>query len=377
MAYEITKSDGSTLINVQEGEVDTTFSLALLGKNFLSYGEIVAENFIHLLEHFSSEVAPTNPIVGQLWYSLPLSTDGRRILKVYAGNGVWKPLGHVFVGAEPSISFRSVGDQWFDTSTDILKTWNGTKWVYVSCFDGGTDTGIVVNQKIVDIHGNLHPCVKTYANGVLVAIWSSDADYVPAEQALQVAPPGTPTEDVESYDYRPFTGADQFGNDADLGEGDYNRTGTIGKGLNLNASSDFKIRGVAVEAEFADVAEVYVGDAAYEAGTLVSLGGVAEVTATSCDADKTVFGVVSARPAYLLNARDKMKKNAIPIAVAGRVQIKVKGPVVRGDRLVASDEPGVARAATENDPVWSVVGRVLKEDPREEVKKVQATVGAR
>lgn len=375
MAYEITKSDGSTLINVQEGEVDTTFSLALLGKNFLSYGEIVAENFVHLLEHFASEVAPSNPIVGQLWYSLPLNATGRKVVKVYAGNGVWKPLGHVFVGAEPSLSFRAVGDQWWDTSIDVLKVWNGEKWIFINCFNEGT--GVISHQFIVDIHGNLHPCVKVYVNNVLVSIWSSDADYIPAEQALQVAPVGIDPEAVESYDYRPFTGADQFGNDADLGEGDYNRTGTIGKGLNLNASSDFKIRGVAVEAEFADVAEVYVGDAAYEAGTLVSLGGEAEVTATSCDADKTVFGVVSARPAYLLNARDKMKKNAIPIAVAGRVQIKVKGPVVRGDRLVASDEPGVARAATENDPVWSVVGRVLKEDPREEVKKVQATVGAR
>ena len=56
MAYEVNKSNGDILVNLIDGEVDnTTTPLNLLGKNYLGYGELIAENFVHMLENFSSQ----------------------------------------------------------------------------------------------------------------------------------------------------------------------------------------------------------------------------------------------------------------------------------------------------------------------------------
>jgi hypothetical protein len=365
MAYEVNKTDGSILLNIQEGEVDTTYGLNLLGKNYLGYGELIAENFVKLLENFSSTDEPNNPIPGQLWFSLPTTAGQPKQLKVFHGSGVWKPLGHVFVGSEPSLANRSKGDMWFDTANQSLLIWSGSRWIHLSNLWGppGQETGMIVNEPIKCVNGNLHRAIKFKVNGVLTAVFSSDAAYTPA-------PAG---EQIDGYNYTEFCG----GGDAEGDEGDYNNTGKIGKGVNLNSSSDFKIRGVAIEAEFADVAEIYVGDAAYEPGTLVGLGGAQEITSTKRDADTSIFGVVSTRPAYLLNARKKYVKNALPIAVAGRIPVKVQGSVHKGDRLVASATPGVARSATEADPIWSVIGRSLQDWAGEGIGKVEATVGVR
>lgn len=369
MAYEVNKTDGTVLLNIQEGEVDSTYGLNLLGKNYLGYGELIAENFIRLLENFASTTEPSNPIEGQLWFSIPPDfTEGTPYqLKVWHGTGGWKPLAHMFVGDEPGFAQRGLGDLWFDNAPTVnaVKYWNGSKWVNLSMLYGavGQETGIIVDELIKDVNGGQHKAIKFKVNGVLVALFSSDAPYEPAAADQQ----------PDSYDYTTFLGEGA----AEGSEGDYNDTGTIGKGLNLNASSEFKLRGVAIEAEFADVAEIYVGDAAYEPGTLVGLGGTAEVTATKYDADKSVFGVVSTRPAYLMNARKKHVKNALPIAVAGRIPVKVKGPVAKGDRLVASDEPGVARRATEQDPLWSVIGRALQDYQGAGIGKIESSVGAR
>lgn len=365
MAYEVNKTDGTVLLNIQEGEIDTTFGLNLLGKNYLGYGELIAENFVRLLENFTSEDEPANPIPGQLWFSIPTVDGQPKQLKVFHGSGVWKPLAQMFVGSEPSSTNRARGDMWFDTTNQSLLIWAGTKWINLGNLFGppGQETGMIVNETIKDTAGVQHRAIKFKVNGVLMAVFSSDSAYTPAEASQQ----------SDGYDYTTFCG----GGDAEGDEGDYNDTGKIGKGINLNASSDFKIRGVAVEAEFADVAEIYVGDAAYEPGTLVGLGGAQEITATQRDADTSIFGVVSTRPAYLLNARKKYIKNALPIAVAGRIPVKVQGAVKRGDRLVASATPGVARAATETDQVWSVIGRSLNDFNGEGIGKVEATVGVR
>jgi hypothetical protein len=78
-----------------------------------------------------------------------------------------------------------------------------------------------------------------------------------------------------------------------------------------------------------------------------------------------------------MNARRKKEPHALPIAVAGRIPVKVKGAVKRGDRLIASDIPGVAQAATADAPAWSIVGRSLGEFSGEGTGKVEATVGVR
>jgi len=370
MAYEVNKTDGTILLNIQEGEIDTTYGLNLLGKNYLGYGELIAENFVKLLENFNSNDEPTNPIVGQIWYKNTDVIGEPKQINVYQGGGVWKPVGHLFVGSEPSLVKRAKGDMWFDTANQGVFMWDGASFIQLNNIFGvpGLETGVVINETIKDSNYNaatpnlyIHKAIKLKVNGILVAIVSSDADYTPHA-----------SENLQS-----FCGASANGADANLGTGDYNQTGVIGKGLNLNSSSDFKLRGVAIEAEFADVAEIYVGDATYEPGTLVALGGVNEVTSTMFDGDPGIFGVVSTRPAYLLNARRKRELHALPIAVAGRIPTKVTGPIAKGDRLVASDTPGVARKATTDDPLFSIIGRSLEDFNGKDIGLIEATVGVR
>ena len=93
--------------------------------------------------------------------------------------------------------------------------------------------------------------------------------------------------------------------------------------------------GTATTANYADLAELYLSDFAYEAGTVVRVGGEFEVTATDGEHNHSVLGVVSAYPAYLMN---NQLENGLPIALKGRVPVKVKGSVNKGDRLVGGPD---------------------------------------
>ena len=71
MAYTVNKSNNSASPNqytVQDGVVNSQTDLSFIGKGYAGYGELIAENFLHLLENFSNTSAPTKPIEGQLWY---------------------------------------------------------------------------------------------------------------------------------------------------------------------------------------------------------------------------------------------------------------------------------------------------------------------
>ena len=68
MAYDVTKTNSERLTLIPDRQLDaTSTSLKLLGKNFPSYGEVMAENLVALLEHFSNTTAPAHPIIGQLY----------------------------------------------------------------------------------------------------------------------------------------------------------------------------------------------------------------------------------------------------------------------------------------------------------------------
>jgi hypothetical protein len=353
MAYEVNKSNGDVLVNLIDGEVDnTTTPLNLLGKNYLGYGELIAENFVHMLENFASSDAPSEAqaITGQLWFN-----TGENRIAVRDTDENWKTLAHLAAKAtRPTETARS-GDFWWDTAKKELKIYTGdltlpgsnNGWVTASAFQGNTGISF---PSLIGTDSMARKVMRINVDGVCVAIISAVEDFDIAEIN---AIPG-------------FT--------------------TIGKGINMNTTGNdttvlnpnaFKLRGISMEAEFADVAEIYVGDASYEPGTVVGLGGPAEVTQTTSLADQSVFGIVSTRPAYLMNARRKRDKNALPIAVAGRIPVKVKGEVKRGDRLIASDVPGVAQAAPADAPGWSIVGRSLENFNGEGIGKVEATVGVR
>ena len=151
---------------------------------------------------------------------------------------------------------------------------------------------------------------------------------------------------------------------------------SIGKGFNLPIRQDVKFRGVAIEAEFADLAEYYTADAIYASGTVLKLGGTEEVTQTTSENDDAVFGIVSTNPAFILNGAGFRNGAKVPVALAGRVPVLVTGPVSKGDRLVSSSLPGVAQVAQRPDP-YAVIGRSLVNCDDPGVRSIEAVVGVK
>ncbi len=137
--------------------------------------------------------------------------------------------------------------------------------------------------------------------------------------------------------------------------GQANGTGNIG-----NATGYFNtIFAQATSAQYADVAEKYVADQPYSAGTVLEIGGSAEVRATTAYATTGIAGVVSSHPALIMNSGES-SVNAVEVALLGRVPCRVTGTIRRGDLLVASEMSGVA---TTLDPSLyqpgSVIGKAL------------------
>ena len=131
--------------------------------------------------------------------------------------------------------------------------------------------------------------------------------------------------------------------------------------FNFNPSTDTLtvpiLNGTASKANFADLAEKYTGDEAYEPGTVVIFGGDEELTLTDKKGDRRVAGVISTNPGYLMN-NDLEGDTAIELALTGRVPCKVIGKVQKGDMLVTSAIPGYA--IVDNDPkLGTVIGKAV------------------
>ena len=97
MAYQVDKFSGAFVTSVADGTIDTTTDLRFIGKNYAGYGEVQNENFLHLLENFANTTAPPKSITGQIWFDT--STNK---LKYYDGSRF-----KVASGAEASVSAPS------------------------------------------------------------------------------------------------------------------------------------------------------------------------------------------------------------------------------------------------------------------------------
>jgi len=132
--------------------------------------------------------------------------------------------------------------------------------------------------------------------------------------------------------------------------------------------------GTASQAEYADVAERFHADTELEEGTVVELGGINEITTAIDELTDNVFGVVSTKPAYLMNAKAGTQETHPAIAMNGRVPVKVIGRVNKGDRLVSAGN-GFARAATQGElTAFNVIGRSLENKDTDGEGTVEAIV---
>jgi hypothetical protein len=168
MSYTINKTNGDLLTNVVDGEINQiASSLSLVGKNASSYGEIMNENFIRLLENFANGDSPIKPLAGQLWYD----TNQSR-LKIYDGTS-WKVSSGTIVANPPQTLSR--GELWIDSLRQQLYFNDGAATVLAGP-NYTKDQGVSGFQTldIVDINQINHTVVFLYVAKVLIGIFSQD-----------------------------------------------------------------------------------------------------------------------------------------------------------------------------------------------------------
>ena len=168
MAYQVDKYNGTFLVSVADGTIDTTTDLRFVGKNYAGYGEVQNENFLHLLENFANATEPTKRITGQIWYD----TDSKK-LKFFDGSKF-----KVASGAEVSTSAPTGlarGDFWFNSSSQQLYAWAGTEFVLIGPAAAPEfGSSAAVGQVVQDIDGNSKTIIRLEVGSETVAIVSKD-----------------------------------------------------------------------------------------------------------------------------------------------------------------------------------------------------------
>jgi len=168
MAYTIDRYNNTQLTVVEDGTIDQTTDLKLVGKNYAGYGEIQNENFVFLLENFAGSNAPPRAVNGQLWFD-----SGNRKLKFYDGSN-WRTTG----GAEVSTSIPTgltEGDFWWDNANEQLYSYNGTDFVLIGPQSAGSGLTQMVSRSVTDTLGNSRGVIASVVNEETVFLISSAA----------------------------------------------------------------------------------------------------------------------------------------------------------------------------------------------------------
>ena len=167
-----TDSENKSPITVFDNTSSQDTSLTFPGRNVTGYGQIIAENFLKLLENFASASQPVNPIEGQLWYD---TTNG--VLQLY-DNTNWKAASNIQKSpTEPSVETSKVGELWVDTTNQQLRIYTGSRWLLVGPSESAIDGlryGPAI-EKIVDQDNLDKNVLILYIADTPVAIVSKDS----------------------------------------------------------------------------------------------------------------------------------------------------------------------------------------------------------
>ena len=495
MAYTVNKTDTSATPNsytVQDSILNTQTDLKFIGKGYAGYGEVIAENFLHLLENFADQTAPSKPITGQLWYD---KTNER--LKVYTGSTFSPTGGARYQSDAPSGQVQ--GDIWIDSDTQQMYFYNGASNILVGPPAGTGTTNGFTFQTIQDATDADQNITNIYNDGNRIAIISEDS-FTPKVAISGFATIAAGINLSTSISGNKFVGtatnADQLGgvdaanylrsnaNDTTSGtigivndsgltvgadndltitvdasggiisntvpntditfkvndggttttvmtiDGDVARvgigtttpstklqvsgtttstafagplTGDVTGNITSSGTSTFTTMNVqgtltsynvvpaldntydmgttlkryntvyarATSAQYADLAEVYTSDHQYEPGTVVVFGGQKEVTVSQYKNDTCVAGVVSTKPAYLMND----KEEGVAVALVGKVPCKVEGVIKKGELLTTSGTTAGHAVKAIDPKIGSIIGKALENHDSADTGVIFISVG--
>lgn len=185
MAYTITLTDGTVLTTLQDGTVNNTSTdLVLVGKNYAGYGQFFNENFVHLLENFSSSTQPNVALEGQLWWD----TAGN--LKVYTGSA-FKTLNSI-TSSSSQPSGAVTGNGWWDPTSgqEQFYIYNGDDWVLIG--PSFVANASIQPETITDNVAVAHDTLAVNIGGTRVGIISKDSTFVtnPSISGFSTVSPG-------------------------------------------------------------------------------------------------------------------------------------------------------------------------------------------
>jgi hypothetical protein len=128
-------------------------------------------------------------------------------------------------------------------------------------------------------------------------------------------------------------------------------------------------QGTAASANWADLAEKYLADEIYPFGTVLAIGGDAEVTLFK--PGMKLAGVVSTQPGLMMNQTDENRDDPMwPfVALKGRVPVLINGSATKGQYIIA-DQDGKGRAVDELSTIaeYTMLIGIALEDGTDEVE---------
>ena len=169
MAYIVNKFSGTQLIVLEDGTIDTSTSLGLVGRNYVGYGETQNENFVFLLENFANESPPSRPLQGQIWFNTTTNLT-------YAYDGAtWSPIGAAVLSATAPTE-SNAGALWLDTTANQLKIYTGSAWTLIGPeVVAGFGSTRARATSLDDSVGNPRPVVILETDGIAFAICTAQA----------------------------------------------------------------------------------------------------------------------------------------------------------------------------------------------------------
>jgi hypothetical protein len=404
MAYTIVKSDGTVLTTIADGTINTTStSLGLPGKNYAGYGQPMDTNMVHQLESYANTSPPANPLRGQLWYNISNSilyvcpTDGETngsnwsAITLTAAGGV-TTFGNISVTGNitcnnivatnnSNANAITVSYLTVTTSANIansnITTANITTLRTTTITTGANSTaGTLTGTITINGTGGNNGDALIFQTGGINIPNTAGANLYGIKCDKYMYANGTPINFGGNYTnsnvaaFLPTYTGNISANTvqlATLSTGSNTTAGTITGNFTLSVGSK-------LNATYADLAERFAADAPYDSGTVVELGGEKEITAVKYELSEDVFGVISDSAAYLMNSGAGSDSTHPPVAVSGRVPVKVVGKVKKGERLVSAGS-GLARAAKLGEATaFNTIGRALADKDTTGEGTVEAVV---